>query len=189
MAKRVIIGGIAGGIILFMWGFLSWVVLDLHSETILEHEGTMALIENGKDVLPHEGVYYFPPRPSNREDTAAMEVWMEAHRQGPVGMIFWQPVGDEPMSVTNLAQGLLLEIGMVMLAGVLLALALPSLPTYGNRLLFVTGLGLFVVLAARMSDWVFMGFPTRYTASIALGGVVSWVLVGLVLAGIVKPRQ
>ena len=61
MVKQIIIGGIVGGIALFMWGFISWVVLSWHYGTVRQDAGVMEVVKNIDDHLPETGVYYFPP--------------------------------------------------------------------------------------------------------------------------------
>ena len=65
MLKQIIIGGLLGGITLFMWGYVSWAVMDWHSTTIVQsHEGVSAVVDGIENNLPETGVYYFPPKPT-----------------------------------------------------------------------------------------------------------------------------
>ena len=52
MLKQIIIGGIVGGITLFMWGFVSWVILSWHFDTVQQHDGVSAVVENVTDHVP-----------------------------------------------------------------------------------------------------------------------------------------
>lgn len=189
MTKRVIISGVIGGIVFFMWGFVSWAVASWHNDTIVSHAGITAVIDDAEAHLPGTGVYYFPPMPDDHEDQAAMDAWEQAHREGPIGMLFWRPDGMEPIAPSTLAKGLLLDVAMAMIAAVLLCLALPSLPSYGVRVCYVAGIGVLAAMATRFTDAIFMAFPGRYTMGQAIDGIVGWVFVGLVLAMIVKPRH
>lgn len=189
MAKRIIIGGIVGGVTLFMWGFISWVIAGWHDATIISDPSITAVIDGAEAHLPDSGVYYFPPMPEDHGDQAAMDAWEQSHRDGPIGMLVWNRFGTEVGSGSMLAKGLLLNIGLSMMAAVLLWLALPSLSSYAARCCYVSCLGLLAVMATRFTDAVFFAFPSRYMMGQAIDGIVGWVLVGLVLAMIVKPRR
>ena len=98
MMKRLITGGIVGGITLFMWGFVSWVVLTWHSDTVRHDSSVMAVVEDIEDNLQETGVYYFPPMTTMRPDETKMEAYTELHKNSPSGMIFYNAEHLDPMS-------------------------------------------------------------------------------------------
>ena len=71
MVKQIIFGGIVGGITLFMWGFISWVVLSWHFGTVKQHEGINTVVENITEHVPESGVYYFPAMTLDHDDEQA----------------------------------------------------------------------------------------------------------------------
>jgi hypothetical protein len=189
MIKRLIAGGIVGGITLFMWGFVSWVILTWHFDTLRHDSGVTAVVEDIEDHLPETGVYYFPPMPTMRPDKAEMEAYMELHESGPSGMIFYTAEHLDPMPPRRLLLGFIVDIGAATFATLLLIVALPSLPKYWGRVVFVAALGVFAIFAVRMVDGVFHNLPIRWTVNLTLDTAISWVLTGLVLAAIVRPSK
>ena len=189
MMKRLITGGIVGGITLFMWGFVSWVVLTWHFDTVRHDSSVMAVVEDIEDNLQETGVYYFPPMTTMRPDETEMEAYTELHKNSPSGMIFYNAEHLDPMSPSRLFVGFLVDVGAALFATLLLIVALPSLPKYWGRVVYVAALGVFAIFAIRMVDGVFFNLPIRWTVNQTLDTAISWILVGLVLAAIVRPRK
>jgi hypothetical protein len=61
--KKSIIGSLAGGVILFLWQFLSWTVLDLHraAQEYTPKQDTLLAVLGAS--LEKEGGYYLPGAP------------------------------------------------------------------------------------------------------------------------------
>ena len=187
MMKRLITGGIVGGITLFMWGFVSWVVLTWHFDTVRHDSSVMVVVEDIEDNLQETGVYYFPPMTTMRPDETEMEAYTELHKNSPSGMIFYNAQHLDPMSPSRLFVGFLVDVGAALFATLLLIVALPSLPNYWGRVVYVAALGVFAIFAIRMVDGVFFNLPIRWTVNMILDTAISWMLAGLVLAAIVRP--
>jgi hypothetical protein len=188
MLKQIIIGGIVGGITLFMWGYVSWVAMDWHDNTVRSHEGVHAVVENIDQHLPETGVYYFPPMTFEKEDTAAMQEWLEIHKTKPHGMIFYNATLGEPMPPSQLIRGFFVDVIASMMATILLIMALPNLPTYGARVFYVLALGVFAIMSVHLVNGVFHDMPLSWTTGVALDLTASWLFAGLVLAAIVQPQ-
>lgn len=189
MMKRLLIGGLVGGIALFMWGFVSWVVLTWHFDTVKHDRSVMAIVEDIEDHLQETGVYYFPPMASMRPDETEMEAYTELHKTSPSGMIFYSAEHLDPMSGYRLFIGFLVDVGAAFFATLLLIVALPSLPKYWGRVAYVAALGIFAIFAIRLVDGVFLNLPPRWTVNMILDTAISWTLAGLVLAAIVRPPK
>jgi len=188
MLKQILVGGLLGGITLFMWGFISWAAMDWHSNTVRSHEGIEAVVENIDEHLPETGVYYFPPMTFEKDDTEAMDAWLELHRTEPHGMIFYNATPGDPMPPSRLLQGFMVDIIACMMASVLLVMALPSLGGYWQRVMFVLSLGVFAIMSIHLVQDVFHDMPSSWTTGQALDMTASWFFVGLVLAGIIKNK-
>ena len=186
MLKQIIIGGLLGGITLFMWGFISWAVMDWHDATLQSHEGINAVVENIEDHLPESGVYYFPPMTFEKADSAQMEEWMELHKTKPHGMIFYNATPGEVLSPVRLLRGFLVDVLASMMATILLVMALPSLGGYLSRVMFVLALGVFAIMSVHLVNGVFHDIPISWTTGQALDMTASWLLAGLVISAVTK---
>ena len=189
MVKQIIIGGIVGGITLFMWGFISWVVLPWHYGTVKQHEGINTVVEDITEHVPESGVYYLPAMAFDHEDEQAMNDWEEMHRTGPRGYIFLQATPTDPMPPMLLVKGFAADVVASMMASLLLLIAIPSLPNYQSRVVFVAALGAFSILSVYLVDGIFHDFPLRYSLGLAADTAIAWVLAGITIAAVVRPKK
>ena len=102
--KRIVIAGVVGGVVLFMWGFVSWMFIPWHQLQQLPGESRIA--EAMRDAEVPSGAYFMPNvnkeamKTMTPEDKkAAQAASEEAHRQGPVALIMYQREGSSPMPI------------------------------------------------------------------------------------------
>ncbi len=189
---RILLGGVLGAAVLFVGGFLYWVVL---SERLLPYnhmtdEG--AVMEVLRENLPETGVYWFPmpqhdPDATADEKQAAMEAYEESHREGPLGAVTYHREGGEPMPPSALVKGFVIEFVSALLASILLCCACGR-RGYAARAAFVFGLGLFAAVSVHLIAWNYMLRPMDFTLLTMGDTIVGWLLAGLVIAAVVKPR-
>lgn len=189
---RIVAGTLLGAIALFMWGFVSWVVLQLHDNTLKPLDNEAAVTQVLQAEIAEPGVYVFPsadePEDATQEQMEqAMEQWAASHRAGPVGYLSIHPDGKEPMSPSALGSGFALNMFMALIASVLLLAASPQ--RYLMRVLFITSLGLIVGASSRMIDWNYMHTPLDYSLMLVFDSVVGWFLAGLLIAAVVRPAR
>lgn len=174
--KKTIIGAIVGGIIIFIWQFLSWTVLNTHEaaqQYTPNQEAIMAALEAN---LPDEGGYYIPGlAPGASEED--MKKIMEESDGKPWASIQYHKAMDMSMGM-NMARGLITNMVMVwMLCWILLKM---SPLNFSN------------VLIASIFTGFIVFFNSPYTSSIwyqwfdimahFLDAMVSWIACGLWLA-------
>ena len=102
MTGRIVLGGIVGGIVLFMWGVVWHTVLEFGDTGIHgfpDEEAVMSVLEEG---IPEPGMYFFPYwdhsiEMDTEEAKAAMNAWEEAYEAGPIGLLLYRPTGVAPM--------------------------------------------------------------------------------------------
>ncbi len=189
---RILLGGVLGAVVLFVWGFLYWVVL---SERLLPYnhmtdEG--AVMEVLRENLPETGVYWFPmPQhdidATEAEKAAATEAWQEKHQEGPLGTVIYHKDGRKAMAPSTLVKGFVIDFVSALLASILLCCACGR-GGYAARAAFVFGLGLFAAVSVHLIAWNFMLNPMGFTLLKIGDTIVGWLLAGLVIAAVVKPR-
>ncbi len=183
--KRIVIAGVVGGLIVFVWGFVSHVVLPLGEigfESLPNDEPVISALEGS---VPESGLYFFPGFPNHREATEEQEeAFLARMRQGPSGIVVYTAEGKEPMSPVQLLTEFLTSAVAALIAAWVLASVVGG---YGKRVLLVALLGLFAVASILLSYWTWYGFPTDYTLANGVGEVVGWLLAGLAIARIVPP--
>ncbi len=182
MTKRVLLGGIVGGVVLFAWGAIWHMVLPLSGIGIRAMPNEEPVIAAMRENLLEPGFYFFP---GEGVDTMSEE-WMARYRAGPIGVLIYNPVGWEPLSSTQLLTELLSNIVAALLAAYLLGLAAPALAGYGAKAAFVTLLGLFPGLDVDVGYWNWYGFPGDYTIGVMVDHLLGWFFAGLVLAALFR---
>ncbi|MFZ0391426.1 MAG: hypothetical protein WAN36_13285 [Calditrichia bacterium] len=190
--KQVVIAGILGGIVVFVWGFISWVVLPWHNYSMQTLPQEERLVGEMRGLQLETGVYFFPGMAESSDEENARkneEVWAENHRQGPIGMIFYHREGTEPMSPGVFILGILIAIIAAGVAAALLKISVNQISSYGKRVAFVAMIGLFSVIAVPIYNWNWLYIPATYTIIAVLDLFITWVLAGLVIAWRVKPTM
>ncbi|MDQ3023769.1 MAG: hypothetical protein M3R04_05200 [bacterium] len=192
MNGKVLLAGLLGGIVLYVWGGLVWTVLpavglDLHPVTPLAgpEEAVTALDQLKVDEGVYYGAFIKPGSPEGEEmDMAHIDETKPA-----IAFMVWRPQGINPAAMTPMfIGGFLLAFLQALLAAFLLNIAAPVIRNgYGGRVLFVVWLGIFasLVVHAMYANW--MMFPMGYTLGMIADTVISWLLVGLLLATLIRP--
>jgi hypothetical protein len=194
MNRRILLGGVLGGIMMFVWGALSHMVLGLGDASIRKIPNESAVLAVLRDNIREPGFYFFPGMGqtsgmSKEQSEAAQKEWFEKIRTGPNGILVYQPQGAEALSPKQLIIELCTNIAAGLLAALLLAFAVPSLPGYGGRVLFVTALGVLAVIMVNVPYWNWYGFPTNFTLCELADQVIGSALAGAVMAAIIKPAK
>lgn len=185
---RIIIAGIVAGFIVFSWGAVSHIVLPiaemgLHTEAV---PGEAAVLEALKG-LPESGIYPMPGMDSSiTDETERTQDMMDRWAAGPTAFIVLQADGGPTMGGMTFG----LQFLAVTLAGCVAAMVIAATKCgYINRVLLVGLMGLFTWFNTDASYWIWYGFTDEYTLTQGLNHVVAWLLAGIVLAAIIRPRD
>ena len=194
MAKKILLGGILGGIVFFLWASFSHLVLPLGKAGIRQIPNEAAVLAAMRVAISEPGFYIFPGMAESagmtkEQQAAAMNEWQEKYRRGPTGILIYHPQGREALSPKQLLTELGSNIVAALVIAILLAMAAPGLGGYAVRVCFVACFGLFSFLDIHVSYWNWYGFPASYTLAALVDGVVGWALAGLAMGAIVKTRN
>ncbi len=175
--KRLLMGGIVGGIIAFMWGAVSWMALPWHGPALLKFTDEQAVIKVVHENAPVAGTYLLP-NPSGG-----------LHQKDYTGpMLFGavRPVSVSPSDRSYYLRGL----GSEMLGALLLTWLLMTLPrmSYWARV----RTGIFVALVGAAMSYVpdanWWGFSRSYTTLKVVDAVAAYTFASLAIARIVGDR-
>ena len=192
MTKRIILGGLLGGVVMFIWGAVSHMVLGLHESAVksLPVAAEPAVLTALKAGVDKPGVYLYPGMEDEKHPTPEQQKqWEDKYRAGPAGILVYQPQGGEFAMPKRLLKQVGSDIAVALLAALLLSTASVSLRCYRARSLFVTALGLLPWLALSFPYWNWYGFPANFTMVELLDRLLTFFCGGLVLAGIVKKDE
>ena len=191
--NRIILGGLLGGILLFLWEGLAHEVLPLGEAGIKGFSNQAVVLASLKENVKESGFYIFPwmeetPGMTSDQKKQAMQAAMEKGKQGPTGLMMIHPQGRDYSMPKLLGAQFVFDLAAMLLAAFLVSWC-GVLKSYGSRLFFVTALGLFPVLSAHLPQWNWYGFPGAYTSAQAVMDVVGFLLGGLAVAGLVRPAR
>ncbi len=192
MGVRMLLGAVISAAVLLVWSVLFWMVLSAPGKAVRAVPDETALMQSMREAVPGAGAYYFPMPPGpgpGAERASVVEAFRRRHVHGPVGLLLINPEGSDPLSPRTylLAFGHALLASLV--AALLLRIALPVLESYLARALFVFLLGVFAAVAVQLSDPIWWRLPWSHHLHGAAYHVLTWLLGGLVLAAVVKPRR
>jgi hypothetical protein len=171
--KKLIIGALVGGLVIFIWQTLSWTVLNLHhasqeytpkQDSILSYLGTQ-FSEDGSYLLP---AY---PKGTSREE---MEKKMETTKGKPWAQIQYHKALDVNMG-SNIARGLIVDIIMVaFLCWILMRISAPTFGTIFTACLF-TGIIVFINSPYTIHIWYLKADIMAHLYD----ALISWALCGI----------
>jgi hypothetical protein len=183
--QRISVGALVGGLVLFAWGAAAHTALPLGEAGILSMPDEGPVLEAMKAGLPEDGLYFFPGFDPEANDPAAEEAWNAKYRVGPHGLVVFHRQGGEPLSARQLLTEFASNVFAALMGAVLVARVAGG---FLARALSVTLLGLFATLSIDVSYWNWYGFPTPFLLAAFVEQAVGAMLLGLVLAAIVRPR-
>jgi hypothetical protein len=191
MTKSLLLGAILGGIVAFLWSFVSWSMLPWHESGIASFQDEDAF---GRAVLEHttgSGLYGYPGNPptvgmTKEQKKAAETATFEKMKKGP--MVFAAIRRD---GYNSYVQGICIQLGIQILAAFLLTwLVLKTgASTYWGRVIFLTVAGLAAAVISDLPNWNWWGFSGSYTAVMVIDTALTWFIAGLVIARVTRPRM
>jgi uncharacterized membrane protein YeaQ/YmgE (transglycosylase-associated protein family) len=120
--KKLLIGAAVGGLILFIWQFLSWAALDLHGSQMAYTPNQDAIMEVLNEQLSEDG-QYFLPRLEKGASPERQEQFMKEVDGKPWAIITYHKVYSNSMGM-NLIRGYVINfISALFLAWMLMKFA------------------------------------------------------------------
>ena len=179
--KKIVFGGIVGAVVLFIWTMASWAVLPWHTHAYKEFKNPEAVARIVDQNASEDGVYLFPFSSSDTEEAR------ENLAKGPIIYAQVQKGGMDPFSpilyIVTFVNGF---IGSLFLAYLLRKKGHPG---YFQRVFFGAIFGLTVGILAAVPNWNWMGASGAFTLIVIADYLIAYLLVGITIAGFVKPRD
>lgn len=167
--KAYIKNGILAGLVLFLWGAFSWMVLPWHRATIHNFIDGQAVAAGVSANVIHSGIYLTPMgMGSLPEQTKQAMVFASVHLSGMPSMV----------------PTLIISILTQLIAAILVSYLLSKTKdlTFYKRLKFVLVFALAAGIVIHVPYWNWFGFDITYTLVEMADLLIGWLLAGLVLA-------
>ena len=188
MSQRIVIASLLGGLMIFLWGAYTHMVPGLWVDAFKPIPAENALLDVMRKEVPEPGVYAFPYMAPNEADGDKIKAHKQALMNGPSGMIVYLPRGNEGMNFKVLAIEFLSDVAQALICAFLLSRVAAGVSSFVGRVVFVGLLGLLPPLAISVSYWSWYKFSQAFTVAEFIDQIVGFVLCGVVLAAIFKPR-
>jgi len=185
---RILLAGILGGIVMFIWTSIAHMALPLGEAGLGEIPNESAVLSAMQSNIGDQtGLYIFPgpglgKNATRQEKEEAMKHMGEKVAANPSGILMYHASG-RPLALGKL---LGVEFGTELLEAILVVflLAQTRIGSFAGRVGFVFVAGILAAIATNVSYWNWYGFPGAYTASYILIQIVGFLCVGIV-AGLV----
>lgn len=153
--NKLIIGSLVGGLILFVWQFLSWAALDLHGN-MTQYSSKQDTVMQFLSTQLEPGYYFMPmaPKDASREDQEAMMKEMEGK---PWAQIYYHESMNTSMTM-NMVRGFLVDVVIALLLCWLL-MQIPN-RTMKDTVMACLAVGLVSYLAGVYGSAIWFETPT-----------------------------
>jgi hypothetical protein len=189
---RILLGGILGGIVMFVWTSIAHMALPLGEAGINEIPNESAVLSAMQSSISDKtGLYIFPglgvgKDATRQEKNEAMKQMQQRIAANPSGILMYNPPGRQ----FAFGKALVIEFSTEVLQAILVIwlLAQTGISSFAGRVGFVLVAGILAAITTNISYWNWYGFLGAYTASYLLIEIVGFVLVG-VTAGVVLRKR
>lgn len=168
---RIVIAGVLAGLAMFVWAAIANTVLPLGELGIrpIPHEAEVMGLLKG---APH-GIYRFPAAGMDTQTGPA-----------PIVLLNYAPVAGG-MGPSMVLEALSEIVQSLFLAGVV---AITAQASFARRVGVAMLVGIPVAISTSGSYLIWYQFPAAYTGGYILADLIRYLLAGLVIAALVKPK-
>ncbi len=178
MNQRTLIAAVLGGLTVFLWGFVSHMLLPLGEIGFRHDANEDAVLATMKAGLPGTGVYYLPGLAGEKmNDEAAVKAYSAKALANPGAFIVYQTEGKDGM---DMGGNLAMEFASNVVAAMLLAV-LMGLVEARHRFMLALAVGVFAWLTVNVPYLNWYRFPLDFTLAALAQIVIGWALAGLVM--------
>jgi hypothetical protein len=191
MSTRVILAGIVGGIVMFIWNFVAHDLLPLGEmgvRLIPNEDAVTSVLQT--NLGDNGGFYVFPsggltPGATGEQKQAAMKKAEEQMAAGAGGVLIYRP-----KRIFNLPKRLIIQFATDVAEALLAVflLAQTGIRGFGGKVGFVLTAGILAAIATNVPYANWYGFPKTFTLAQMIMMVVGFLLVGIVAALILPKR-
>lgn len=171
--KKLLIGAVVGGIIIFIWQSLSFTVLNLHGKAVQYTAKQQEIIAYLGTQFNEEGQYLIP-RPPNNASNEEVEAHMKTAQGKPWAMISFHKTMNMNIAM-NMIRGLLVDI---IAAGLLCWILMKmNLPSFGTVLISSIFTGLIVFMNGVYTEHIW--YETFDIMAHFMDAIIAWGACGL----------
>jgi hypothetical protein len=192
MRRTLVLGGSLGGVALFVWGMISYMLLPWHTATLEKFTDETAVSQALSAHAAGSGMYLLPnphrydPGLSDAQRKAAQEDGMTRMMQGP---FMFAAVGLRGTRDTGAALALNLLANILSASLVTWLLLQTTGLHYWGRVGFVVAIALTTCVIAYAPYWIWWSFSSSFTAVEFADHLTGWALTGMVISRFVPAHS
>src|SRR5881227_1373853 len=192
MSTRIILAGIVGGIVMFIWNFVAHDLLPLGEmgvRLIPNEDAVTSVLQT--NLGDNSGFYVFPsggltPGATGEQKKAAMKKAEEQMAAGAGGVLIYRP-----KRIFNFPKRLIIQFATD-LAEALIAvflLAQTGIRGFGGKVGFILTAGILAAITTNVPYANWYGFPKDFTLGQMITQTIGFLLVGIVAALMLRQRS
>jgi hypothetical protein len=185
MTSALIKGGLLGGLIVFAWSAISWMVLPWHTASLRNFTNEDAVVQALQANVPESGVYVIP----GVQNTGATEAEKKANqdrmmKRMETGPFLYASFQTEGMNSTAMGTRYIIHFLTQIIAAMLITWLLLKMPglTFMGRTGVVVVIALIGGIMYELPMLIFWHFPLGHTLVNLIDSLIGWFLAGLVIA-------
>jgi hypothetical protein len=183
MDRRVVSAGLFGGVIGILWTVLSMGLVPLRDSMGWKEVPNEETVLQALDANLTEAGLYLVPGHSPPDS-----LFRARHETGPFFRVHSLPNGTEG-PIRPLISILSLLLAPLIPAWILVQACRHGSPSFVMRVGVVASFGVFLALAANIQLWGMELYLLTYALFLSANGILTWVVIGLVLAWRIRPRK
>ena len=179
---RVLVAGLIGGIVMFLWGVTAHMELSLGEVGLkLPVNENVALSGLQEGLGGQAGVYLLPSLdPKKMNDPAEVQAYSIKAVRSPYALVVYQPHGTDMMQMGP-------QIGRQWASDTLSALALAfvmglAVLSFRRRLAVAAAAAVFAWLSTLLPYWNWYRFPLDFTLAALAEQLIGWLIAGAAMA-------
>jgi hypothetical protein len=179
---RVLVAGLIGGILMFVWGVVAHMALGLGNVGInLPTNENVALSGLQQGLGEQAGVYMLPSLdPKKMGDATEVRAYSIKAVRSPYAFVVYQPQGTDMMQMGP-------QIGRQWASDTLSALALAfviglAVVGFRRRLAIAAAAAVFAWLSTLLPYWNWYRFPLDFTLAALVEQLIGWLIAGAAMA-------
>jgi hypothetical protein len=184
---RVILAAVLGGIVMFGWGAVSHMVLNIDADVFKPIQNEAAVASAMKENIPADGMYFVPGLDMTRHPTdEEMAGFSAKYKQGPTAFIVFHQAGGDLMSPMQFGTQFAACLVTALLGAMILAFASVG---FARGVIISLMIGLAGWVSMSVPYWNWYKFSAAFIRGELIDQVVGWFLAGLVMAFILRRRD
>jgi hypothetical protein len=190
MAVRVIGAAALSALLMFFWGFVYWgPVLNMTARlmTPLPTEVELDILAPMRAAQLPDGMYVYPGPLADMSDEEAKDAWTKKIEIGPILHMAYHQEGVSPMEPIMYVKGLVHVFVIALLAAILLAMIVHTLPSYASRLGVLLLVSLIAAIWTNVGNVIWWAHTPAYCAGQIAYDLGAGLLMSLATAAIVRP--